>query len=257
LSFAAEGAGSLLHPRRAPGGTYSRATPNYERTSLSKSNADREVPLVGVEGKGSAGSMGITITTHLWQAWSEIAIQQLHLAQEARSRAQAASPEGEGLVAALIEEWHASMISIAACSHALDAVYGAVKRPAGITDEHRGKWTKNRTARAGRILETLTKGFAIGSIQRGLGKDLSWLFRVRRAQLHFDEKPQGPMPHPTGMNTALEQVIYSLESAERAVEILLRVLKTCAESPKPPLEAWAASAREPVRLLVESVGKST
>jgi hypothetical protein len=226
--------------------------------SLNKSKATGNFDLYAHDAAGGGqGEPRITITTHLWHAWSEIAIRQFHIAREGRSRAQAIGPRGEGIGAAQSEEWYASMVSIAACAHALDAVYGAVRRAAGITDEDVKKWRKSRTARAGQILETLKKGFDVGSIPGDLASDLSWLFDLRRAELHFNEEPNAPMLHPTGTNTALEQVKYSLESADRAVRILLKVLKACVESPKPPLKEWADRARAHVRLLIESVGNST
>jgi hypothetical protein len=50
------------------------------------------------------------------------------------------------------------------------------------------------------------------------------------------------VPHPTGANAGPEHCLYSLESAERAVSLLLEILETCASNPRPPLAEWATTA---------------
>lgn len=55
-----------------------------------------------------------------------------------------------------------------------------------------------------------------------------------------------PTAHPLGVNTAAEYVVYRAEKATEAVELLLEILETCIERPKPALEEWADRLRPSV-----------
>jgi hypothetical protein len=46
------------------------------------------------------------------------------------------------------------------------------------------------------------------------------------------------MSHPPGVNTAREYVMHRSEHAQRAVDIMVDVVVTCARRPKPAFEAW-------------------
>jgi hypothetical protein len=184
----------------------------------------------------------ILVRTHLWLYWAEIAIDQEDLARQVRQRAIAVTPRGEGFADLIGQETRAALIAIAAASHALDALYGVVKEivpPLGSGS----RWSK--------ILETLKMGFVIGGSAGGgrWASDFEWLFDLRDAAVHFKESQKPTIPHPTGTNTGPENVLYSLEPAQRAVSFLLEVLDTCTRTPRPPLAAWAEAMRPTVEEL--------
>jgi hypothetical protein len=55
--------------------------------------------------------------------------------------------------------------------------------------------------------------------------EFEWLFDLRDAAEHPEESPKLSVPHPLGTNTTPEQVDYSMESATKAVESALSVLR--------------------------------
>ena len=81
-------------------------------------------------------------------------------------------------------------------------------------------------------------------------RDFEWLFNLRDAAVHHKETTGPPEPHPIGVRTAAANVDYSLESASRAVDIVLDVLQLCVTSPRPATTAWAEAMRGGVDLLV-------
>jgi hypothetical protein len=89
---------------------------------------------------------------------------------------------------------------------------------------------------------------------------VDWLFDLRDAALHAEEKPRPPVSHPLGTNTAWENVDYSIESAERAVDLAVSVLKWCVDHPRPNVTdavAWAGANRASVQELATSVTAPT
>jgi hypothetical protein len=97
------------------------------------------------------------------------------------------------------------------------------------------------------ILETLKEGFEIRGDAGGgrWARELEWLFDLRDAALHFKEAQQPTVPHPTGTTTGAENVLYSLEPAERAVSLLLEVRDTCTAKPRAPLADWQQRCGRP------------
>jgi hypothetical protein len=190
----------------------------------------------------------LTIRTHLWIAWAHIAIHHEQFAREARQRAEAAPSVGD----ALTQEFHASMVSITAVGHCLDALFGAIADFA-VPETTRRAWTKNRTRRRGPVLEAIKAGFDVGSHANGWASEFAWLWDLRDKAVHFDEESREPVPHPLGSNTSPEQAMYSAEAATRAVDLLLDVLVTCTRSPRVKNEGavgWASGMRATVAELL-------
>ena len=125
------------------------------------------------------------------------------------------------------------MIAIAASSHALDALYGRVKRELPERPETENRWST--------ILEELKRAaYVKGSAGGGRwAKELEWLFDLRNAALHYEEKMTPTVPHPSGASSGVENVIYCAEAATRAVDLALEILDTCITAPRPELAAWA------------------
>ena len=64
---------------------------------------------------------------------------------------------------------------------------------------------------------------------------------------------ESPQKHPAlPVNVAAEYVFFSVESATESVDLLLEILATCADAPKPGLaEAWARDAVAPIKRLTD------
>jgi len=177
--------------------------------------------------------------------WSDVAIEQERKAWEARREAERIRDEavepGQGLPIQL--ELRASMVAIAAASHALDALYGEL-RDVALPLALAVKWKANPRSgppRPRKLQETLKHGFRI-SAQRWV-KELDELFELRDGAVHPEALLTEPQPHPLGVNTAVEYVVYRCESATETLDLLLEILETCIERPKPALEEWATSMR--------------
>jgi hypothetical protein len=202
-----------------------------------------DVRRIAVSDRGyGADEATVLVRTHLWLWWSEIAIDQERLAQEVRERAVAVMPRAEGFSGLISQETRAALIAIAAASHGLDALFGVVKEAISPVRAKR-RWSA--------ILETLKAGFVISGSAGGgrWARDFKWLFELRDAAVHFEESQKPTLPHPTGTHTGPENVLYSLEPAQRAVSLLLEVLDTCTRNPRPPLAAWAETMRPAVEQL--------
>lgn len=173
----------------------------------------------------------VLIRNHLWIWWAEIAVDHEKAAGRARQRAVEITPQGKGFGEPFMEETKSSMIAVSASAHALDALYGVFREIVGpVSTEQR--WST--------ILETI-KHAAYVSGSAGGGRwatEFEWLFDLRDAAVHFEEKTQPAVPHPTGTHTGAENVAYSLESATPAVDLLFEVLKTCMTKPRPALVEW-------------------
>ena len=177
--------------------------------------------------------------------WSDIAIEQEGLARAARclleSEVAEAKASGKGLE--LGRELHLSLIAIAVASHALDALYGEIRDlalPPGIA----AKWKEDPRSGPSRPLklhEALKHGFEI-SAQRWQ-TELEALFELRDAAVHPELVFRESEPHPLGVNTAGQYVVYRCERATEAVDLLFEILETCASRPKPALEPWANDLR--------------
>jgi hypothetical protein len=114
----------------------------------------------GPVAKAEATTARILMRTHLWLLWAEIAIDQEALARQARARALALTPTGEGFGLELSAETRASLVAVTACSFALDALYGVVTEYVPASRARK---------RPFRILETLKRGFNVGRAGGGPG----------------------------------------------------------------------------------------
>jgi len=187
-----------------------------------------------------ANGLRITIRPHLWIWWAEIAIGQERLAREARHL-----ETGANVSEQLRDETRASLIAIAASAHALDGLYGVARDFFPRLDTGR-RWST--------VLETFKAAFYVrGSAGGGAwAREFEWLFDQRDAALHHTEETREPVPHPSGLTSVgWANVAFSLEPAERAVDLMLEVVETAVTSPRPPLEEWAIAFRPTFQRLKE------
>jgi hypothetical protein len=177
--------------------------------------------------------------------WSDIAIEQEHLAWDARHalelEVEEAKSSGKGLE--LGRELHPSLVAIAATSHALDALYGEI-RDLALPPEIAAKWKedpRSGPSRPRKLHEALKHGFRISAqLWRA---ELDALFELRDGAVHPELVFQESERHPLGVNSAVEYVVYRCEKASEAVDLLFEILETCAGAPKPALEPWASDLR--------------
>jgi hypothetical protein len=188
---------------------------------------------------------GIKMRSRLMLHWAQIAIEQERLALEARERLEheyAASLD----VRQMAVELHAAMIGIAACAHSLDALYAELAELVG--PDTLAKWAETR--RPGRWAEVA--GILEISFDVDVGRwrsPLRMLFVERRnPAIHPKAKDKTPEKHPAlPTHVASEYVTYSVESTQESVGLLMEILLTCVDAPKPLVETWASDARAPVQ----------
>jgi hypothetical protein len=191
--------------------------------------------------------IGIKMRSRLMLHWAMIAIDQERVARKARERLErehAASLDATQMAA----ELHAAMIGIAACAHSLDALYTELAELVG--PDTLAEWEETR--RGGRWAEVagiLALSFDVDVDQ--WRPRLRTLFVGRRNPvIHPKAKDKTPEKHPTlPTQVAAEYVVYSIESAEESVDLLIEILSTCVDAPKPVVEKWANDARAPVEHL--------
>jgi hypothetical protein len=206
----------------------------------------------------SSVTTSVAVGARMLIHWTDIAIEQERLAWLARNalarEVDEAKAIGKGLE--LTQELHPSLVAIAATSHALDALYGEI-RDAALPKPVAAKWKqdpRSGPSRPRKLHEALKHGFQISAQQwRG---DLEQLFELRDGAVH-PELVFGPSaPHPLGVNTAPEYVAYRCERATEAIDLLFALLETCASSPKPALESWAADLRPSLERLKDKRSKT-
>jgi len=183
---------------------------------------------------------GVRISTQLLLHWAQIAIAQEAAAHTARAEvAQQYAEAG----AEFSLELHPSMLCAAATAAAIESLYAEVVDIV-VEEDVRERQRCRGTPAFARIYHALTRGF---HAKTGWRDELKWLFQEQRnAALHGLSRGDIPHAHPLGTNTAPEYAIYTSESTKRAVDLMLDILETCVETPRPPLEQWAATLRAPV-----------
>jgi hypothetical protein len=185
-------------------------------------------------------SLTIKIRTRLVIHWATIAIEQERLAREGRDRLLANFKPAEG--SDLTIEHYPAMISVAACSHSLEALYSELAEL--VTPETLAKWEKRR--RGGRWAQIAAMlELSIDVDVARWRSSLRTLFEERRNPVvHPKSRLQDPAPHPAlPINVAPEYRIYSIETATESVDLLLDILSAFVESPKPAVEQWAKDQR--------------
>ena len=189
----------------------------------------------------------VLISYALWAQWGDIAVEREGRARAARADLVALARYHEEFAPAMYKELLASMVAISAASHALDALYGQL-----VTPQIRTAGPKN-APREAHIRECLKRRFNTGKRDGDWVREFDWLFDLRDAAVHAEEKKLPSVPHPSGVTHAGQVAYdYSAEAAVRAVELMLDVLNTCADDPKQSdagAKQWADSYGPAIRTL--------
>ncbi|MDP9343595.1 MAG: hypothetical protein M3Q23_16185 [Actinomycetota bacterium] len=196
------------------------------------------------------GTPSIQMRSHLWIQWTEIAMEHETEAIGIRAEALRTRQDGGEIAGLLGREMRASMVSIAAAAHSIDALYGALQE----ATPNRPMFAKG-TPRRGKIIETLKYGLDLRGETTRWESEFRWLFNLRGGAVHFKGEFTATVPHPLGTNTAPEAVAYSQESAIRAVDFLSEVLSACSKRPKPTVPEmvkWATDYGPAIERLLAS-----
>jgi hypothetical protein len=164
-------------------------------------------------------------------SWAEVAVRREAEAWDIRGRALKLQRPAD----LMGEEMLPSLEVVTAAALALDGFYGhvVVDCPGIVPEDLRLAWSRNRTARKRRILETLKLGFRLGKKGLQWEPGFDWLFGVRGDGVHHRPRYTEGAPHPLGGSAAIEFATYNPEAASRAVDLLFDVLRTCFSNPKP------------------------
>lgn len=126
------------------------------------------------------------------------------------------------------------MLAVAAAAHALDGLYGSVKR-----------YVQRPTSKARRprqILETLKHGFVVGKQAQRWMAELDWLFDLRDSIVHHgdDYGPLRVVHESEDLLVAVPVELSNLssKSAARAAWIAREIVDTCRSNPKPLSSDW-------------------
>lgn len=218
------------------------------------SREDAIVRPATIKARARVNPVTLKIKSHFWIDWAEIAIENEVAARRARHEVYP-QDASKGLHA----EKHAGMVAVSASAHALDALYGElgdiIPLPGWLAQAWAAKRAKTGKgpARHTRIVETFKLGFSLGKAAANWPRRFEELFDRRDAAVHFKEDFHTPVPHPVGTNTAASNVIYSLETAESAVDLLLEVLSECVKRARPQIPEvvkWAGDLTATVERLV-------
>jgi hypothetical protein len=210
------------------------------------------VTVDGLSASGGVGTPAILITHHLWIDWTQVAFERLAAARQSRQTAEAAKVRGENWAAEFEREQRASLVSVSASAHAIDAVYGALREFAGESSLNREKASRHQY-----ICEALRKCFVVNTNAdaRWLANELKWLSSIRDSAVHYREAARPTEEHPIEGHGSDVAATYSLKSANRAFTVLvfvLRLISTLAIARSDAARAYAENAHQIATTLLDS-----
>jgi hypothetical protein len=170
--------------------------------------------------------LSIKSQVRLWILWSNVAVRHEGEAFKARQRAVEINKRRGHIGDELNREFESVLVAVTACANALEALYGGLlaTAPTLARPEHeQPDWRK--------VWRTLDACFDLGPGRATWPNRFEDLFKAKRNTIvHFKEPLRPLAPHPLGITTSAEYGEYSLEEAEKSVDLLLEVLTTCANS---------------------------
>jgi hypothetical protein len=198
---------------------------------------DSIAPAASISGEATmtAHPGGILISVSLWFTWLTVAVERAAEAWRIRTEMSRLRDEGAQFSDLLNAEFEAAMVAIAASAHALDALYGS----STITADAKNHG-QNRPAK---IREALKRTFHTGQVNTQWVIKFDNLFKLRDAAVHAEEQLRVPEMHPVAGYTANENVTYSAEEADRAVDFSLSVVRWCIDHPRNDSVQWANNMR--------------
>lgn len=202
------------------------------------------------EGRGVVEIITVEITHHIWLEWGRIAAARLHDARDARRKVLERHAAGENWAEQMEVEYAAALVGIAACAHALDGLCGALKDRVALAPRKPGE------SRHGRIRSAISLGFTLSNADSAAWKkDFTWLYELRDAAVHPEEKSRPTVPHPVAGHGSYEASRYCLESVERAWSILISVLAVIGapgRAKNPDVGRYATDMRPAILTLLDT-----
>jgi hypothetical protein len=185
--------------------------PEYHGGMTERARADVKVHAGVASGSATAYAPTISVKSNLWINWAQIAIVHAREAREHRDQSKAGSLKN------ILPEMHASMVAVTAVAFAIEALHDDVAPLVG----------RNPDARSGRgrqwayVLATFCSATPAA---RNWQQEMEWLVSLRDTAVHFHGESHEPVWH-AGLETniARENVDFSVESSERAVNFLLAI----------------------------------
>lgn len=179
----------------------------------------------------------VSIKSHLYIWWADVAIQ--HRDDAYRQRATSTGPGDR-----LYEETLAGMVSVCAAAFSVEALLGELG-PLVLPREVWQKYTRagDRSPMEGRLRETLKHSLRDQTAANQMAADFTRTIRMRGFAVHYLGDFADAELHPTGTNTARENVLYRCEAAAEAVDAMLAIFRAIANDPKPGIQAFADGHR--------------
>lgn len=168
--------------------------------------------------------------------WANIAHEQLGLVRAGRAEI-AAADHDQRLPLLEKAETAPAMLAITAAVSAIDG-FAAVVEAAGVGERP----VTDEESRAAYVWETLRRGFEVGSKTNDWPTRLKELYKLRSHRaagglLHPGTVFGDPTDHPLIPGVAPARALYTLETAERSVDLMREIFSTCAGTPRPELIA--------------------
>ncbi len=171
-------------------------------------------------GRRAAGG-GVAIHTMMWPVWFTIAVD--HELDARRAYQRLLEHHSEALVA----EFHASLVTVAASASALEALLSDIRYLVPAIPEKK----RRETRKAVRAVWSTAFSPPPRELD-SLSRNLKWLFDTRNTAVHAATESRPTRPHPAGLNSGLEHQLFNAVTAESAVDIAKTALLLSA-TPRP------------------------
>jgi hypothetical protein len=185
----------------------------------------------------------VMIRQCMWAVWIEIAV-----SHELTARSKAGSPDNPSSSQSLGEEFHASVVAIAASAHTIEALFGELKYLIPVQRR------TNKQYQAVRNTFAVAFGWDNRTKDR-LSPRLQELFQRRDFVVHPYTDFAPVVPHPSGVVSSAELVDFNAVTSGVAVDCALDVLAEAANPPKPCnrwVERWVEEHKSNY-MIVESL----
>ena len=195
-------------------------------------NADGEAHAGVASGSVTGYAPTIRLKSNLWINWAQIAIAHSREAREHRDQSKAGSLKN------ILPEMQASMVAVTAVAFAIEA----------LNDDVAPLVARNPDARSGggrQRVYVLATFHSATPAARKWQHDMEWLVSLRDTAVHFHGEAHEPVWH-AGLETniAKENVAFSVESTENAVNFLLAIFTAIFvpdQQCDPAVAAWGSA----------------
>lgn len=176
-------------------------------------------------------SVVVETSVNLWMAWLRVAIDQGRRSGWFRDEA-ARRPPGDR-VRFRTGEFDAALTSVHAAAFALEAFHASLAVSESARAVVKSQYTGKNPSRHTVIRETLQKAFQVDNpTAKAWRCEFMWLFDLRNGGVHYKELLEAPRVKPGGGLSSATHAKYGADSAKRAVEFALGVVRFCAEHPR-------------------------